>query len=136
MKAILRQLHNEETGMTLVEILAAIVILSIVAVSFLSFFIQGASTNQMTTEVNEATYIVQAELEELINMASNGELDVSDYPKEKDMDGYRVSTVVEIETLSDLDAEMYRAIVKVNEGGVQRAQMESWLPITDEKVKE
>lgn len=60
---------NKENGVTLVELLAAIAILSIIVTGFLGFFIQAAKTNQHTNAVNEATFLAQEQMEEIIHNA-------------------------------------------------------------------
>ena len=62
-KKQLKHLLAEESGMTLVEILASILILSLIVTTFLSFFIQAAKTNNQTDSVNEATFIAQESIE-------------------------------------------------------------------------
>lgn len=62
---------SEEDGVTLVELLAAIAILSIIVTSFLGFFIQAARTNNRTSDLNEATFIAQEELEYYTYLSNN-----------------------------------------------------------------
>lgn len=64
---------KDEEGVTLVELLAAIAILSIVVTAFLAFFIQAAKTNQTTNKVNEATFLVWEKMEEIIANDIDGE---------------------------------------------------------------
>ena len=52
-----------EEGMTLVEVLASILLLSLIITTFLSFFIQAAKVNNQTDTVNEATFIAQEQIE-------------------------------------------------------------------------
>jgi Tfp pilus assembly protein PilV len=54
---------SEEEGMTLVEVLASILLLSLIITTFLSFFIQAAKINNQTDTVNEATFIAQEQIE-------------------------------------------------------------------------
>lgn len=58
---------NEESGVTLIELLAAITILSIIVTAFLSFFIQGARTNNRASDINEATFLAQEEMELMVH---------------------------------------------------------------------
>ncbi|HHU03970.1 MAG TPA: type II secretion system protein [Fastidiosipila sp.] len=64
MLRVKRKLTDEE-GLTLVELLAAIMILSIIVISFLGFFTQSAQTNNRTNSVNEATFLAQEEIERI-----------------------------------------------------------------------
>jgi prepilin-type N-terminal cleavage/methylation domain-containing protein len=54
-----------EKGMTIIEILASIVILSIIVVSLLSFFVQTARSNHVSKNIVDATYIAENEIEEV-----------------------------------------------------------------------
>jgi len=58
-----------EKGLTLVEILASITILSIIIVSLLSMFIQSSRSNQYSENILNATYVAQSQLEEIINLS-------------------------------------------------------------------
>ncbi|MDR4948760.1 prepilin-type N-terminal cleavage/methylation domain-containing protein [Neobacillus cucumis] len=54
-----------EKGMTLVEILASIVILSIIIVSLLSMIVQSSRTNAISKNITSATYVAESTMEEL-----------------------------------------------------------------------
>ncbi|MFB1051785.1 hypothetical protein [Paraliobacillus sp. JSM ZJ581] len=54
---------REEKAMTLVEVLASILLLSIIIVTFLTFFIQSRKTVDVSDEISDATYIAQSEIE-------------------------------------------------------------------------
>jgi prepilin-type N-terminal cleavage/methylation domain-containing protein len=54
-----------EKGMTIIEILASIVILSIIVVSLLSFFVQTARSNNVSKNIVDATYAAENEMEEV-----------------------------------------------------------------------
>ncbi|MDQ1001323.1 prepilin-type N-terminal cleavage/methylation domain-containing protein [Neobacillus niacini] len=54
-----------EKGMTIIEILAAIVILSIIVVSLLSVFVQSARSNHVSKNIVDATYVAENEIEEV-----------------------------------------------------------------------
>lgn len=64
--ARLNQMKNQD-GLTLVELLGSIVILSIILVSFLGFFIQSARTTKVSGEIIDASYIAQQQAEEIYN---------------------------------------------------------------------
>lgn len=61
---------SSEKGLTLIEILASIVILSIIIVSLISFFVQSARSNSLSENVMDATYIAQTSMEEISNLIS------------------------------------------------------------------
>lgn len=59
---------SSEKGMTLIEILASIVVLSIIIVSFLSMFVQSSKTNSLSKDIDNATYLAETQIEEINNM--------------------------------------------------------------------
>src|SRR5699024_8937847 len=116
-KKIKRTFFIEEKGLTLVEVLASFVILSIVLVIFLSIFIQSAKTNQTSEEIVDATYIAQTEMELIYEeslkdtpMLTSIEYDETPepnkYKKEKD------DFFIEVE-LINFEEDMKRIIIKV-----------------------
>lgn len=134
-------LHTEE-GATLVELLAAIAILSIVVVSFLAYFIQAGNTNNRTDRVNEATFLAQEEMEYVMYYRQGKSLDTyknsDDYKGRRDINGFTVDTVIDKSGVNDSEIKMYQVVVNVNEkGGTAHAQMETWLPIEeDEEIQD
>ena len=124
-KPSLKQIIHQENGVTLVEILVAIVLLSIIVTTFLSFFIQAAKANNMTEHVTEATFMAQEEMELLVHLADNNEL-VAFEPKETSEEPFIIKKV------STKEGNLLQVIVTVSEskeGGKILAQMENWLPI-------
>lgn len=65
----LKNLNNQD-GLTLVELLGSIVILSIILVTFLAFFIQSAKTTKVSGEMIDASYIAQQQAEEIYNQTN------------------------------------------------------------------
>ena len=63
MKKIKEKLLKQESGVTLVELLASIVLLTIIVTTFLSFFVQAGHTNNRIDDMNEATFLAQEQLE-------------------------------------------------------------------------
>lgn|GEM_PF-1237950 len=62
---------KNEQGLTLTEILASIVILSVIIVTFLLMFAQSSQTTSKSKEILDATYYAETEMEEIIRMHSN-----------------------------------------------------------------
>ncbi|WHX99495.1 type II secretion system protein [Neobacillus sp. DY30] len=56
-----------EKGLTLIEVLASIVILSIIGVSLLTFFVQSARSNNLSKTMMDSTYVAQTQMEEINN---------------------------------------------------------------------
>lgn len=65
MKKHFHKYMKNEMGMSLAEILASIVILSILLFFFLGMFINSSKVNVKSEEVIDATYIAQTEIENL-----------------------------------------------------------------------
>ncbi|PXW90039.1 type II secretory pathway pseudopilin PulG [Streptohalobacillus salinus] len=61
---------RNETGLTLVEVLASIVILSLIVVTFLTFFINSARTTEMSEDTLDASFFAQQYIEEVYNIAA------------------------------------------------------------------
>lgn len=125
-----RQLKSE-SGVTLVELLAAITILSLFVTAFLVYFTQAANTNNITNEVNEATFIAQEEMERVTHQATLENLTVGEVEKDHE-DGYKVTTKIS----SDSDSNLQKVIVTVTEGGKLRAKMETRLPYAESPPSE
>lgn len=66
---------KNDSGTTLVELLAAIAILSLIVTAFLAFFIQSARTNTRAGDVNEATFIAQEKMEEMVHFSQTLTID-------------------------------------------------------------
>lgn len=138
-REILEKFQKEDTGVTLVELLAAIAILSIVVTAFLAFFIQAANTNSQTNEVNEATFLAQEEME-FITHYSTGDYSPEEvtglfervdgkFLRETSSNGYAIKT----ELFEPGNEEtLYKIVVVVTEGGKDRAKMETRLPFEKE----
>lgn len=60
---IFKQVHSNEKGFTLVEVMASFVILAILLTAFFTFFIQTAKTGKSSENIVDATYIAQSEME-------------------------------------------------------------------------
>ena len=135
MKPMRLKITHDEEGTTLVELLAAIAILSIIVTSFLAFFIQSANTNKMTNEVNEATFVAQGVMEELTYYSSEGytagaanDLNLYTVP-----DGFTLK-FTHFEQASG--SSLYKIVITVSEGSNDRAQMETRLPFASEETVE
>ncbi|ARF16235.1 type IV pilus modification PilV family protein [Sporosarcina ureae] len=59
---------KKNSGMTLVEVLASLVLLSIIIISFLAVFPTVAKQNKASEEFMDATYIAQSEMEYIISI--------------------------------------------------------------------
>ncbi|QCJ43636.1 prepilin-type N-terminal cleavage/methylation domain-containing protein [Bacillus sp. S3] len=66
MKKLVNHFFSEK-GMTLIEILVSIVILSIIIMSFLTMFVQSSRTNNTSKNIMDATYVAETSMEEISN---------------------------------------------------------------------
>ena len=123
MKGIL----SEEEGMTLVEVLASILLLSLIITTFLSFFIQAAKINNQTDTVNEATFIAQEQIElltyysETESVEETLKLIVTESPSTNS--GFQIQS----ELIKKSGDTLYTGTVTVSKEGKAYAQMETRL---------
>lgn len=79
------EMHTNEKGLTLVEILASIVILALIFISIITILNLTAKSNQASQEIIDATYIAQQEMEYIyeksLDETSNLET-ISEYVKQ------------------------------------------------------
>lgn len=128
---------KKEDGVTLVELLAAIAILSIIVTAFLALFTQAGRTNNMTNEVNEATFIAQEEMERVTHL-SQRKTSINDF-EQFNGDGVSINSkndgkflvTTSITKDSDEVDSLYRVIVRITEEDKERAKMETRLPFID-----
>lgn len=75
--------NNSESGLTLVEILAGIVILALMILTIAVVFTQTARTNKASENILDATYVAQTELEHINNISKETN------PELRDTEGYQ-----------------------------------------------
>lgn len=144
LEKLMKQLKTEN-GVTLVELLAAIAILSIIVTAFLALFTQAGRTNSMIDDKNAATFIAVEEMEKITNLSQQGKTfdemkgiyldEKSGYSStvptiksdpeisvETTKDGFKVTLHVKYEESTML----HHAIVTVK-GGRENATMQSYL---------
>ena len=140
---------KKEDGVTLVELLAAIAILTIIVTAFLAFFTQAGRTNNMTDDMNQATFIAVEEMERITNLSQQGKtfgemkgtyvVENSDVTPLLNNDtqfdiirsnsGYTITLqVTKKADPADKPTNLYRARVTVTEGSKNHAEMQSVLP--------
>lgn len=61
---------KSERGITLIEIIASIAILSIIIIAFLPMFTQTMKTSSISTDVLDATYLAQSKMEEVYHLST------------------------------------------------------------------
>ena len=117
---------SDESGMTLVEVLVAIALISMIVTTFLSFFIQAAKTNNRTSDINRATFIAQAHLETLNQYTSYSEIEKADL--RFDQEGFVIETTIDVP--KDNTTTLYLTKVTVTKGGKAYAEMQTYLTLT------
>lgn len=131
--------QSNEKGLTLVEILAAIVIISLIFVSIVTILNLTAKTNKTSEEIIDATYVAQQEMEYIYKISNeNGSFEsLEKYTVREPKDGWDIyeSTEdhfkLEIKTKETEDS-MVRVLVRVYERTSEtkdepKAQMETLL---------
>lgn len=66
----MKKLKNAQNGFTLVEVLASIVLLTLIITTFMMMFAMGARTNVASEGLFDSTYAVQNEMEKLIELSA------------------------------------------------------------------
>lgn len=116
-----------EEGMTLVEVLASILLLSLIITTFLSFFIQAAKINNQTDSVNEATFIAQEQIELLTyyskTKSAEETLSLIGTESPSTKSGFEVQS----EVFKNSGDTLYTGTVTVSKEGKAYAQMETRL---------
>ncbi|MBS4208950.1 type II secretion system protein [Bacillus sp. FJAT-50079] len=137
----------EERGVTLIELLASIVLISIILMTFFTVFFQSATTHKTAEEIQDATYLAQTEMEAVysssISTSFNGSKNailslgytfINDSNKElifeKTLD---TSMYARIRFQKDeIKPNMNHVIVEIVEKNAVRAKMETILLWRDE----
>ncbi|WP_342472809.1 hypothetical protein MHH70_05965 [Metasolibacillus sp. FSL H7-0170] len=80
---MLKKVINNEQGLSLVEVVASIIILTIILLSFFAFFINTAKTTKTSSTMFDATYYAQREMELFYNITQNNILNKNEEPAVK-----------------------------------------------------
>ena len=65
MKKMKITMNMKENGLTLIEVVASIVILTLIITTFLMMFLQSAKTNKTSETIIDSTYYAQIEMENI-----------------------------------------------------------------------
>lgn len=130
-----KSLFINEKGATLIEVLASIVILTIILTSVLTVFLQSLKATETSSDTIEATYIAQTEMEKMYELSRNIMLeDLKDeYEKKSEDNQYKITIKIKEEENS-----LINVIVKVYEKDqslkplVQMENLFDWKVDTDE----
>ena len=69
---VLKHILLDEDGVSLVEMIAAVLIVTVILFSFYSFFISSKKTNVQSDSISDATYLAQTEMENIYTLATSG----------------------------------------------------------------
>ncbi|MEK5231261.1 prepilin-type N-terminal cleavage/methylation domain-containing protein [Lysinibacillus sp. FSL K6-0232] len=64
-------LVQQEHGLTLIEVIASILLISIILLSFMSMFLQSSKTTATSDDIVNATYLAQKEMESIYKYRNN-----------------------------------------------------------------
>lgn len=141
MKRFERKKRTGEKGFSLVEVLASIVILSLILMTFMMMVYYSAKTGRTSENIIDATYIAQIEMEKVYNTnkgsinAAFNSLGYSEEPSPKfrpssptgkwitftkKSEGFDVETQIEVN-----NDKLKRSIIDVFEDDVHRARMQN-----------
>jgi hypothetical protein len=79
---------NTETGLSLVEILAAITILFLLSLSFIPMFVQSARTNTSSQKMMDATYLAESSMETIESLVTSSTAIDSTFTSSMGSNGY------------------------------------------------
>lgn len=128
MHMLMRLRHNEK-GLTLAEVLASIVILSIILIAGLSIIIQSAKTNKTSENIIDATYIAQKEMENIYEENHN---DSSIF---KSLAGYEKQTAIEDWDIYHVEREDYFVEVRVKESEQSPGMVRIVIQVYEDETK-
>ncbi|MCA9765469.1 MAG: hypothetical protein KC455_03525 [Carnobacterium sp.] len=118
---------SEEAGMTLVELLASILLLSLIVTTFMSFFIQAGKTNNQIDNTNEATFIAQEAIELLTYYSKTKSLEESLRLIENENAQINSGFEVQSKVLKNPEDTLYTGTITVLKEGKIYAKMETRL---------
>lgn len=107
--------NSDQKGMTFIEVLLSITILSIVIMAFLTFFIQSSKTNEQSSDILDATYLTQTYMETFYMRSTENSFDMFIAElKEQDHFQEHVAAEAGYVELSKLD-QGYFIVLKIKE---------------------
>lgn len=83
---------SSKEGFSLVEILASVVLLALLVGPFLTMFVQSAKTNQVTRNVDDATFVANSQMDYFYNIISNHSSANSSFASSLNSDSYQTVT--------------------------------------------
>jgi len=68
-------IKKDQSGFTLIEVVVAVVIISIILLGFFMFFLNASKTTKTSTEIFDAIYYAQREMERIYQLSQSFEFD-------------------------------------------------------------
>ena len=65
---------KNKRGISLIEVVASLLLISIILISFFGLFVQSKKTNSSSESISEATYIAQKEMEKIYILSKSSSL--------------------------------------------------------------
>ena len=115
-------LIRNERGLTLVEVLIAMALFGILAVSFLSAFGTGLVVLTRTDERQTAKNLAESQMEHIMKQGFPGPYTLAEIPEEY----ARYEVEYEVETPPDRDANIQKITVIVTRGGEEVTKLEGY----------
>ncbi|MEK4228865.1 prepilin-type N-terminal cleavage/methylation domain-containing protein [Solibacillus sp. FSL H8-0538] len=113
MKYKLKKTLDCQKGISLIEVVASIVLISIILISFFGLFIQSAKTGKASEEIVDATYVAQQKMEFYFNFSKTSIIPIGNYT-EAFPNNYTID--IEITKFSTIYPNLRKVLVKVCEG--------------------
>lgn len=134
----LKRIQNEY-GLTLIEVLASVVLLTLLLTTFITIYIQSANINKTSETIIDATYIAQTEMEKVYskqkeyNMSNidDAMIDLGYQPignlrySYANINHSTYDVEILFEKVNDLPDNMNRILIKVSTNDTLHAQMEN-----------
>jgi type II secretion system protein I len=125
-------LHNNERGMTLLEVLVALLIFSMVLVTMLGSFAQAGRQNANAYRYNEALWLAQSKIEEIkeMNFDSVNNVEAKSFSSESDYNQFQGMTYTVNVVDSGFNTKTVTVTVSYEDEGIAKQ-----LDLTAEVVK-
>lgn len=105
-----------ENGLTLIEVLASIVILTLIITTFLMMFLQSAKTNKASEKIIDSTYYAQVEMENIYAISKDSSFD----ERNEAMTSFSYETVDSIIYTKNTDDKYYEVKLETEKNDLVR----------------
>lgn len=134
MKKLISHFFSER-GITLVEILTSIVILSIIILSLLPMFVQSSRSNHYSKTMMEATYVAEKNLEDLYHLSTTSTFPNGSLMLESEK-GYTAETKdCPIGNCYDKEADGYYVFIQLKEASGNTGLISGIVTVYSDKLK-